>query len=108
VQAPGFALASVLALLGCQRTKTVKSQPAAAPTTPVAFTPKRGEPVDVHGIVVTFRDDGMVAIRGRDRFGTPLDTVYENVEFLRNALPVLERSLTVDQSVGLRELLPQK
>jgi len=103
-----FAIASMLALLGCQRTESDNSQPAAATTAPVAVAPKRGEPVDVHGIVVTFRDDGMIAIRGRDRFGNALDTVYENVEFFRNALPVLDQSLTVDQSMGLRELLPQK
>ena len=100
-----FALAGVLALLGCQRTETDKSEPPAAH---VAVTPKPGGPVDVDGIVVTFRDDGMIAIRGRDRFGHALDTVYENIDFFRNALPVLDRSLTADQSMRLQELVPPK
>ncbi|MBV8760173.1 MAG: hypothetical protein JO257_22970 [Deltaproteobacteria bacterium] len=92
------------ALLACQRTETKPEPPPAKPA-PVVATPKRGEPIDVHGIVVTFRDDGTVAIRGRDRFGAALDTVYENVDFFRNALPVLDQSLTAEQSMGLRELV---
>lgn len=100
-----FAIASVLALLGCQRTESAKSEP---PVAHVAVPPKPGGPVDVDGIVVTFRDDGMIAIRGRDRFGNVLDTVYENIDFFRNALPVLDRSLTADQSMGLQELVPPK
>ena len=103
-----FVIASALALLGCQRTERARSQPPAATTAPVAVTPKRSEPVDVHGIVVTFRDDGMIAIRGRDRFGHALDTVYENIDFFRNALPVLDRSLTADQSMRLQALVPPK
>jgi hypothetical protein len=100
-----FAIASALALLGCQRTESARSQPPAAH---VAVTPKPGGPVDVDGIVVTFRDDGMIAIHGRDRFGNVVDTVYENIEFFRNALPVLDRSLTAEQSMGLQELVPPK
>ncbi len=100
-------IASVLATLGCQRTEPAKSEPAPAKPAVVAM-PKRGSPVDVHGITVTFRDDGMVAIQGRDQFGNTIDTVYENVDFFRNALPVLDRSLTAEQSMGLRELLPPK
>ena len=102
-----FAFASLLALLGCQRTEPTKSQPAATPA-PVAAAPKRGEPIDVHGISVTFREDGMVAVHGRDQFGSAIDTTYENVDFFRNALPVLARSLTTEQSIGLRELVPPK
>lgn len=103
-----FAIASTLALVSCQRTERAKSEPAAAKTAPVGVTLKPGAPVDVHGIIVTLRDDGMIAIHGRDRFGNALDTVYENVEFFRNALPVLDGSLTIDQSAGLRQLLPPK
>jgi len=101
------AVAGMLAMAGCQRTEPARTQPAPA-AAPVAATPKRGEPIDVHGIVVTFRDDGMVEIRGRDQFGHAVDTTYENVEFFRNALPVLDRSLTTEQAVGLRELVPAK
>ena len=102
-----FAIASMLAMFGCQRTEPAKSQPAPSAAAVVA-TPKRGEPIDVHGISVTFREDGMVAVHGRDQFGSTIDTTYENVDFFRNALPVLSRSLTAEQSMGLRELVPPK
>ena len=96
----------VVALLGCQRNEP-RSEPATTTTTAFGSpTAKRDAPIDVHGITVTFRADGMVAIQGRDRFGNALDTVYENVDFFRKALPVLDRSLTAEQSTGLRDLLP--
>jgi len=99
-----FSIAVVLALLGCQRNEP-RSEPATTTKTAVA-APKLDAPIDVHGITVTFRTDGTVAIQGRDRFGNALDTVYENVDFFRKALPVLERSLTTEQSTGLRDLRP--
>ena len=47
----------------------------------------------------------MIAIHGHDRWGNSLDTTYENSEFLRNALPVLERAITAEQLAGLRALV---
>jgi hypothetical protein len=41
---------------------------------------------------------GSIALTGKDRWGEPLDTVYESPEFLRNALPVLQRSLAPEQA----------
>lgn len=74
-------------------------------TPPAATRPKPGDRVDVHGIVVRFLDSGAVEITGRDRWGNPVDTTYESVEFLRNALPVLERSVSPEQAAGLKALL---
>ena len=99
-------IAVVLTLLGCQRNEP-RSEPGTTTSTAIGSrTAKRDTPIDVHGITVTFHADGMVAIQGRDQFGNALDTVYENVDFFRNALPVLERSLTPEQSTGLRDLRP--
>ena len=99
-----LSIAVVLALFGCQRNEP-RPEPATTTKTTVA-APKLDAPTDVHGITVTFRADGMVALQGRDQFGGALDTVYENVEFFRKALPALERSLTAEQSTGLRDLQP--
>jgi len=100
-----LSVAVVLALLGCQRNEP-KPEPTPTTTAVAPLRAKLDAPTDVHGITVTFRADGMVALQGRDQFGGAIDTVYENVEFFRKALPALERSLTAEQSTGLRELQP--
>ena len=100
-----LSIAAVLALIGCQRNEP-RPEPAPTTTAVAPLRAKRDVPLDVNGITVTFRADGTVAIQGRDQFGTALDTVYENVDFFRNALPVLERSLTAAQATGLRDLQP--
>jgi len=61
--------------------------------------------IDVHGISVTFLNGGTIELAGPDRWGVPLDTTYENADFLRDALPVLERSMTTEQAAGLRALI---
>jgi hypothetical protein len=95
----------LLALLGaCQRVDrdaAPSPPPIAAPRTP---GPKPGEPVDVHGITVTFRADGTVVLHGKDRWNNALDTEYENAAFFKNALPVLARSVTAEQAAGLQAL----
>lgn len=92
-----------LLLAGCQRNE--QSSPA-----PAAHTVPKNEAkqLDLDGIVVTFRDDGSVELHGRDRWGAPLDTTYENVTYLRGALPVLERSLTPLQASMLRAAVGQR
>jgi hypothetical protein len=102
-----LAIVSVL-LLGCQRQEQpAESAPSSRVTTaPRVQAPKPGEPIDVHGIVVTFRQDGMIEIRGRDTWGNAIDAVYENIEFFRKALPVIDKGLTADQAMGLQGLLP--
>jgi hypothetical protein len=105
----GLAIAGALLLAGCQRSERA-SQPASAPTpaapaAPVAQPPKPGDRFDLQGLSVRFLDGGFVELRGRDRWGQPLDTTYESVDFLRKALPVLERSVSAEQAAGLRALL---
>jgi hypothetical protein len=89
------AIAMMLVLLfACQRDERHE---------PRLENPQRvGERVDIHGISVAFVEGGHVEVRGRDRWGRPLDTTFENIDFLRRALPVLARSITDEQANGLR------
>jgi hypothetical protein len=95
--------------VGCQRDGRSSEPPSrsdeATIVSPVARPTSPGDRVDVQGIVVTFLDGGMIEVRGRDRWGNALDTTYESIEFLRQALPVLERSVSEEQAAGLRALI---
>ena len=94
-------------LLACQQNEHVGDSARSMAPMPIASAQphKPGDRVDVDGIVVTFLDGGMIGLSGRDKWGNSLDTTYENSEFLRNALPVLERSITAEQLAGLRALV---
>ena len=56
--------------------------------------------------------DATVQLRGRDRWGQKLDTMYESVGYLRDAIPVLRRSVNDAQAAALDklagELAPRK
>jgi hypothetical protein len=87
---------------GCQRNEQ-------APPPPAHNVDKiEAKQLDLDGIVVSFRDGGSVELHGRDRWGAPVDTTYENVTYLRDALPVLERSLTPLQASMLRAAVGQR
>lgn len=98
-------LALLVALVvGCQR----KESPPSDPPKGLELTRPQlrpGDRVGVDGIVVEMLDGGTIQLRGTDRWGARLDTTYENIEFLRNALPVLERSLTPEQASRLRGVI---
>ena len=97
-------LLTLIALLGCQRKESAPADPPKG-LEPVPRPQLRpGERVDVHGLTVKMLDGGVIELTGKDRWGAPLDTTYENIEFLRNALPVLERSVTPEQAAGLQML----
>jgi hypothetical protein len=46
-------------------------------------------------------DDGTIRLSGADRWGGRIDTAFENLEYLSNAVPVLKRSLTDEQGSAL-------
>ena len=94
---------TIALLVACQRDETDKRPATSAH--PFGSEPRVGERLDVHGISVTFLDGGSIEVRGRDRWGQPLDTTYENRDFLRKALPVLERNITAEQANGLRTVI---
>ncbi len=57
--------------------------------------------VDLAGLSVNVSDDGTIRLSGADRWGGRIDTTYQNVEYLSNAIPVLKRSLTDEQGGAL-------
>jgi hypothetical protein len=93
----------VAALAGCQGGEPHASPPVQATAKPASLTP--GERIVVDGIGVELFENGELRLTGTDSWGKPLDTTYENIGFFRNALPVLERSLTPIQAAKLRALV---
>lgn len=100
-------VAGITILASCQRqeSQTTEPPPPVTPSLAASSRPKPGDVVDVHGISVRFLDGGTIELAGPDRWGAPLDTTYESIAFLRDALPALERSVTPEQAVGLRALI---
>lgn len=89
-----------------QRTPTPTNIPEArsrpAPPANAPEMPSRTR--DLHGLRVTLEENGFIRLSGTDRWGGRVDTVYENAEFFRNAVPVLSRSVTEEQAADLRAL----
>ncbi|HEY3357793.1 MAG TPA: hypothetical protein VGQ83_31365 [Polyangia bacterium] len=85
------------------------SQPAAAapasvPAAAAASQPAAGgRVVDAAGLTLEFFADGRVSLKGKDQWGAPIETTYENVKFLRDAMPVLARTVTPPQAEALRK-----
>ena len=74
--------------------------PTPAPSTPTKTTPQDPKADDFS---ITSSPNGQIRIAGKDRWAHPFDTTYESRDFLRNALPILERSLSADQIAALRK-----
>lgn len=75
------------------------------PATPPEQPEAEAEPapdVEVDGLTARRIEGGLIEVRGPDRWGGRVDTTYESAEFLKNALPVLERSITEEQVAALR------
>lgn len=110
-----LAIALIASTLACGSGETEPQAGEATPARPaeepaVPPTPEApGEPRarDVAGLEVTVEPSGSIRIVGSDRFGGDASTVYESVEYLEGALPVLERSLTRAQVEGLRALVAE-
>ena len=100
-------LTLIALFLGCQRNEAPLPDPPKGFDLVELARPKLrpGDRVDVHGIGVAILEDGAIQLTGTDRWGSPLDTTYENIDFMRNALPVLERSVTPEQAASLRSLI---
>ena len=81
--------------------EAVAPEPAAVAADPAPEPPD----VDVGGLTLRRLDDGRIEMRGTDRWGGSVETTYESAEYLRNALPVLERSLSPEQSAAIRAYL---
>lgn len=85
------------------------TQPSRPAETQAAPQPAEPPPVVTQdGLTLHRRDDGTLELRGSDRWGGRVDTTYESAEFLENALPVLERSITPEQAAALRRYVDQQ
>jgi hypothetical protein len=103
-------LAVSLALVlctACQREDSPPAEPPSGLAVPPPARPKPGDVVELLGVTVKYLDHGAIQIVGKDRWGAPFDTTYESPEYLRKALPTLERSLAPAQTSALRRQIMQ-
>lgn len=91
--------ATALSMFACQKT-TEAPAAAAAPAAP----PPAAAPVPAEEVVLKVepQSDGTLKLTAKDRWGAPIDTVYESLTFLENAVPTLERGLTPEQTQKLK------
>lgn len=61
--------------------------------------------VDLHGVTLAYLSGGQLRLYGSDLWSHPFDTVYESETFFRGAVPAIERSITPEQGVALRQHL---
>jgi hypothetical protein len=104
-----------MALLGCSASdppdrageRTAPEIPAsiADPISPPAQPVPTDRRHDLDGIVVTYLADGRITIAGTNRWGRPLDTTYASERYFRDAITVLERSVSPEQAVALQALV---
>jgi len=59
------------------------------------------------GVTVELEEPGTVHLTATDRWGRPVDARYEDLGYLRRALPALERGLGEEQAAVLRGALEQ-
>jgi hypothetical protein len=79
--------------------------PAVAPPPPVsADSLPPLKKVEADGIVLAELVDGRVRMQATATWGEALDTTYDNCDYFRNALPVLERQLAPERGKHLREV----
>jgi|GEM_PF-3206320 len=62
---------------------------------------------DAEGISIEALSDSSIRVRGEDRWGVRIDTVYADVTYFANAVPVLSRSLSDAQARALTTLVPR-
>ena len=109
----------VFLLIGCGEEEAAPP-PAAAPVEPSVQLPIRNEaepeqaaepsspaPEDVAGLQVTIAPEGTIRVAGADRWGADISTTYESWQYLRDAMPTLERSITPEQVTALRAFVDE-
>ena|SRR5438477_12306575 len=62
--------------------------------------PPAGEAIGA-GLFIERNPNGSLTLSGTDRWGAPIDTTYESVEYFKAAVPVLQRSLSPEASQAL-------
>jgi hypothetical protein len=77
------------------------------PPPPGDDTPPGARRFDAAGLTVTANADGTIRLTGQDRWQNQIDTTYADTTYLRNALPVVERTVSEAQGRALRAVLDQ-
>jgi len=62
---------------------------------------------DAEGISIEALPDSSIRVRGEDRWGVHIDTVYADATYFANAVPVLSRSMSEAQARALTTLVPR-
>jgi len=89
---------SLLALAACQ-----KSEPPSASQAPAAAIEAQAPAAaPAPELRVEPQPDGTLKLVAKDKWGGAVDTVYENLTFLENAIPALERGFTPEQTQKLK------
>jgi hypothetical protein len=86
--------------------QTAAAEPAeeAEPAPDPPAVPEAEAPdVELDGLTARRIEGGLIEVHGADRWGGRVDTTYESAEYLKDALPVLERSITEAQAAALRD-----
>jgi hypothetical protein len=83
--------------------------PTGAPAAPAATddAPPDMRRFDAAGLTVVANADGTIRLTGQDRWQNAIDTTYADLTYLRNAMPVIERTVTEPQFRALRAVLEQ-
>lgn len=101
-----------LLLGGCQEKESAAPAPppapapqAVVPASDAGGPPRPGDTLTLSGLTLKLLESGEIQLSGLDRWGNKLDTTFENREYLTNAMPTLERSLTDEQAARLKSIL---
>lgn len=94
--------ATLLMAASCQRSPAPAATPAPASAAPVAAKPA-APPEGPVPLALVRNSDGTVQLKGSDRWGKPIDVTYENVEWLKKAVPVVSRGLAPEQVAQLEK-----
>lgn len=83
-----------------------QASPAAiAEPSPAVETAPAEDSVGGENVTVTIREDGRVHVRGTDRWGGAVDSVYEDGGYLERAMPALERMFEPEDVEVLRRVV---
>jgi len=111
---PLLACSLAFALVGCGRacgTQEVAAKPAPKPAAPPPAPPPPPPPKPVSaddlparesvggdGIKVTLTADGLVKLETTSLWNASLDTIYDNCDYYRNALPVIRKQVSEERA----------
>ena len=91
----------VLVAVACQRSPAVEAVEPRPATPPQAANAAPPTTSIGSALSLTRNSDGTVRLKGSDRWGKQIDVTYENVDWLKKAVPVVSRGLLPEQVAQL-------